>query len=291
MKVGLVVLPTDEWPLAGEQFAFAEQAGFASVWTYDHLVWGGMPDGPWHAAYPLLAAAAVGTSRVRLGTLVTSPNFRHPVGLAREVITLDHLSAGRFELGIGAGSVGPDAEVLGGPTWSAAERAARFAEFVELLDVLLREPVTDRTGTYYSATRAVMVPGCVQSPRVPFTVAATGRRSLDVVARLGHRWVTTGPTGPGPHAPAAVHDAVARQSALLDEACAAVGRDPATIGRVLLLMAVDHGLTSPEAFDDLAGRYGELGIGEIVLHHPRQTGPFGGDIAVFEEIARRHADP
>ncbi len=82
VRIGLVILPTDRWKVARRQWEWADEVGFAAAWTYDHIRWGGMPDGPWLAAVPVLAAAAVTTKRIRLGTLVASPNFRHPVPLA-----------------------------------------------------------------------------------------------------------------------------------------------------------------------------------------------------------------
>ena len=91
----------------------AEDAGFSTVWTYDHLSWRSLRDGPWFGAVPLLAAAARITERIRLGTLVASPNFRHPVPFAKEILTLDEVSGGRLDLGIGAGGTGADATVLG----------------------------------------------------------------------------------------------------------------------------------------------------------------------------------
>ncbi|HWW53602.1 MAG TPA: LLM class flavin-dependent oxidoreductase [Acidimicrobiales bacterium] len=289
MRVGLVILPTDRWATARGLWKWAEDAGFATAWTYDHIVWGGFPSGPWHAAYPVLAAAASVTDRIRLGTLVTSPNFRHPVSLARQVITLDDVSSGRFELGIGAGSGGPDAAVLGTPVWSPAERSARFAEFLELLDRLLTQPLTTSNGRFYSAVAASMTPACVQQPRVPFTIAAAGPRSLRLVARLGQRWVTIGPAGSGPRQPDDVYRAVALQAEQLIDACEEVGRNPSSVGRVLLLTTT----TGPDvpslgAFDEMVGRYGDLGFDEIVLHHPRQTGPYAGDMAVLEAIAERY---
>jgi len=288
ISVGLVVLPSDRWADARGQWEWAEDTGFPTAYTYDHIRWGGMPAGPWHAAYPLLAAAAGVTTRIRLGTLVTSPNFRHPVALAREVVTLDDLSGGRFDLGIGAGSQGPDAAVRGQEPWSAPERAERFAEFVELLDRLLTTPVTTWSGRYYRAVEAPSTPGCLQAPRVPFTVAGAGRRSIEVAARFGQRWVTTGPVGAGPRDPGAVLDAARRQSELLSAACSDAGRDPGDIARVLL--AADPGLqpASVGEFEALAGPAEELGFTEIVLHHPAQTGPFGGDRATMAAISERY---
>jgi len=285
VSVGLVVLPTDRWPVARRQWEWAEAEGFAAAYTYDHLCWGGFPDGPWHAAYPLLAAAAGVTDSIRLGTLVTSPNFRHPVPLAREVITLDDLSQGRFDLGIGAGSGGPDARVLGRPEWGSDERVARFAEFLHLLASLLVHPRTTWSGGFYAADEAVTTPGCIQRPRVPFTVAGGGRRSMQVVARHGQRWVTVGPTGPGPRDRATVLAAVTRQVELLEVACRAGDRDPSSIDRVLLVTDPAWSPRSVGEFEDFAGGYEALGFAEIVLHHPDQTGPYSGDVKVFEQIA------
>jgi alkanesulfonate monooxygenase SsuD/methylene tetrahydromethanopterin reductase-like flavin-dependent oxidoreductase (luciferase family) len=288
MNVGLVILPSDGWATGRRLWSWAEEAGFATAWTYDHIVWSGMADGPWHAAYPLLTAAAGVTSRLRLGTLVSSPNLRHPVELARQVITLDDVSGGRFDLGIGAGSFGPDARVMGQDEWSRAERSARFGEYLELLDTLLTQPVTTFAGQYYSAHGATMTPGCTQQPRVPFTVAAAGPRSLTLVAKYGQRWVTLGPTDAGPKDAARMVGAVRVQGQELEAACAAVGRDPASIGRVLLTTTTGPDIPSLAAFEDLAGAYDELGFEEIVLHHPRQTGPYAGDLAVLEEIMGRY---
>ena len=132
MRIGLVVLPTDRWKDARRQWEWADGVGFATAWTYDHIRWGGMPDGPWLAAIPVLAAATAVTERIRLGTLVATPNFRHPVVLARDVIALDDLSDGRFDLGVGPGTEGPDAQALGQDPWPLAERMDRYGEFVQL---------------------------------------------------------------------------------------------------------------------------------------------------------------
>jgi alkanesulfonate monooxygenase SsuD/methylene tetrahydromethanopterin reductase-like flavin-dependent oxidoreductase (luciferase family) len=126
MRVGVVILPEHPWPEALRMFRRVEELGFAHAWTYDHIAWRTLRDGPWHAAVPLLAAVAATTSRIRIGTLVASPNYRHPVTFAKEIMTLDHVSAGRVTLGIGAGSRSYDAIVLGQEPWSVGERSARF---------------------------------------------------------------------------------------------------------------------------------------------------------------------
>jgi alkanesulfonate monooxygenase SsuD/methylene tetrahydromethanopterin reductase-like flavin-dependent oxidoreductase (luciferase family) len=95
-----VILPSDRWRESRRQWEWADDLGFSTAWTYDHVRWGGMPEGPWHSAVPVLGAVAAVTTRIRLGTLVATPNFRHPVTLAREALALDDLSDGRLDLGL-----------------------------------------------------------------------------------------------------------------------------------------------------------------------------------------------
>ena len=172
----------------------AEEYGFAHAWTYDHLGWRDLVEGPWFDSIVTLTAAAHATSSIRLGPLVASPNFRHPVHFAREITALDDVSGGRLTLGLGAGTPPPnfDAVVLGHPELAPGERADRFAEFVELLDLLLREERVTWRGSHYEAVDARSTPGCVQSPRVPFVVAANGRRAMRLAERFGEGWITTG---------------------------------------------------------------------------------------------------
>jgi alkanesulfonate monooxygenase SsuD/methylene tetrahydromethanopterin reductase-like flavin-dependent oxidoreductase (luciferase family) len=288
MDVGVLILPEHRWAEAEPMWRRAEDLGFAHVWTYDHLAWRSLRDHPWHAAVPALAAAALATSRIRLGTLVATPNFRHPVTFARELVTLDDLSGGRLTVGLGAGGPGWDASMLGQPTWSAGERAERFAEFVTLLDRLLREPETSYDGRYFRAVEARTHPGCVQRPRVPLAVAATGPRGMRVAAAHAEIWVTNGDRaydGPplGPQEGAAVFR---RQSRLLDEVCRGAGRDPAGLRRLVLTgPRLDGGLASPAAFRAVVEAYAEAGATDLVVPWPRPDEPYAGDPAVLERLA------
>ena len=106
MRLGVVVLPELRWEHARRQWQQLDEWGYHSAWTYDHLAWRSLADGPWFATVPTLAAAALTTTTIRLGTFVASPNFRHPVPFAKELMSLDDLSGGRFQLGVGAGGVG-----------------------------------------------------------------------------------------------------------------------------------------------------------------------------------------
>lgn len=291
MRLSTVILPDRRWSEGGrESWQRAEELGFHTAYTYDHLSWRTFRDGPWFGAIPTLTAAAGVTSRMRLGTLVTSPNFRHPVTLAKELISLDDISGGRITLGVGAGGSGFDATALlrdGQAPWTPRERADRFAEFVPLLDRLLTEDVVTSDGEHYSAHEVRNIPGCVQRPRLPFAVAATGPRGMRLAARHGQAWVTTGDpkiyeTGTPEQSRAAIAGQIERLGAI----CADAGRDVAELPKVMLTgFTPDRPLDSFDAFVDFAGSHAELGIDEIVVHWPIADSIFAADVAVFEKIA------
>jgi alkanesulfonate monooxygenase SsuD/methylene tetrahydromethanopterin reductase-like flavin-dependent oxidoreductase (luciferase family) len=288
VRIGVLILPEHHWPVAAERWSKAEALGFDHAWTYDHIAWRTLHDSTWFASVPTLAAAATVTSTIRLGTLVASPNFRHPVPFAREVVTLDDLSRGRLTLGLGAGGHGWDATVLGHEPWTLTERQERFEEFLELLDRLLTDPSTSFTGRYWAAREAPTHPGCVQRPRVPFAIAATGPRSLRVAARHAQMWVTNGDRNhDGSLLGAAEGATVARRQ--LDqfvEACDAEGRDPATVDKLVLTGSrLDGGLESEDSFDAVVEAYRDAGFTDLVVHWPRPSEPYAGDEEILERIA------
>lgn len=280
MRLSTVILPIYSWPTEGRAlWQRAEQFGLHAAYTYDHLSWRTFRDEPWFGAMETLTAAAAATERMRLGTMVTSPNFRHPVTLAKELMTLDDVSGGRVTAGVGAGGNGFDATTLGGDGWSVKERAERFAEFVPLLDELLSSQSTTREGTYYSAHEARMIPGCVQQPRLPLTVAATGPRGMGLAVRHGDGWVTTGRSeegGPGQ---------VAEELGRLEALCESAGRTASSMHHTLLTgFTGEPLLESVDAFVETACQYAELGIDELVLHWPVPDSPFAADLETFERI-------
>ncbi|MBO3749243.1 LLM class flavin-dependent oxidoreductase [Streptosporangiaceae bacterium NEAU-GS5] len=285
MRAGIVILADERWRTAARRWRLAEEHGFAHAWTYDHIGWRDLIDGPWFDAVPTLTAAAVATSRIRLGTMVASPNFRHPAHFAREVTALDDISGGRFVLGVGAGGVaGYDTQVLGQEPLSPRARVDRFAEFLTLLDRILRGEQVTWSGEHYAVADARGTPGCVQAPRTPFVVAATGPRSMRLAARFGSGWVTTGTRSDDVDGWwRSVIDAACRFDDVLD----AAGRAPETIDRYLVLdpACPVYSLSSAEFFADALGRAAECGFTDAITYWPRAEGWFAGDEAVLDAVA------
>src|SRR6516162_1661655 len=154
----------------------AERGGFDVLWNCDTVV---EPDRPRHTMFD------------GPGTLVTSLYFRQPVTFAKAAVTVDHLSAGRVELALGVGDPAAGAKASG-VDWSAGERVARFGEFVELVDLLLRQEVTTYHGQFYHCEDAETVPLPVQQPRPPVTIAAHGPKMLRIAAEHSDGWSSWG---------------------------------------------------------------------------------------------------
>ena len=260
----------------------AEDLGFDHAWTYDHLVWGGLQESPWFGTIPTLTAAAMVTSTIRLGTFVTSPNYRHPVSFMRDLLALDDISGGRFICGIGAGG-DIDNSILGEPPLTPRERFERLAEFTKLLDRLLTQDHVSHNGAHFSAVDARTRPGPVQQPRIPFVMAANGPRSLRLAVEYGAGWVTTGPDVESLDQWWAV---LAELGTRLDAALATAGREPATVARYLSLdSSPQFALASVGTFEEMVGHAGQLGFTDVITHWPRPDGPYAGDVTVLEKVA------
>jgi F420-dependent oxidoreductase-like protein len=200
----------------------ADEAGFDHLWGFDHLnpifddVAGDMFEG-----MTLLAAMAEATSRVRIGLMVAGNSYRHPGLLAKMATTIDHLSGGRLEFGLGAGGAEIEHEMLGIPFYSPAERVHRLGEALTICRKLWTEERATFEGRYYSLSDAVSNPKPLQKPHPPIWIGGGGEKlTLRIVAEHADVWNVVGSV-----------DEVARKAAILDEHCAAIGRDPAGLKR------------------------------------------------------------
>ncbi|MGI9033930.1 MAG: TIGR03560 family F420-dependent LLM class oxidoreductase [Acidimicrobiales bacterium] len=209
---------------------FGEEAGFDGAWVFDHFepLYGEGP-GPCLEAYTLLAALAACTSRIRLGALVTGMTYRHPSVLAAEAVTVDHVSAGRLELALGAGWYETEHTALGVPFPSAAERIDRLEEGLQAIVALMTTDPAAFEGRHYQLRQATYLPRPVQRPRPPLWVGAGGtRRTIPIAARYADVWHSFG-------SPAALR----AKAAVLDEHARRAGRDPASITRATSLSLSD----------------------------------------------------
>ena len=283
MRYGLTILPEHRWAEAAPMWRAAEEMGFDHAWTYDHLVWAGLPDAPWFGTTPTLTAAAMVTGRVGLGTLVSSPNYRHQVTFMRDLLALDDISGGRLICGLGTGG-DLDSRILG-DALTVRQRVDRFHEFTELLDRLLREDHVEHDGAFYRAADARTLPGPVQQPRIPFVIAANGPRSLRLAAAHGAGWVTTGGRA---ETLEEWWSSVAELSLRLEDALADTGREAGAIDRYLLLDSSPvYSLDSAELFEEMVGRAEDLGFTDVITHWPRPEGVYAGEVAVLEDVASR----
>jgi alkanesulfonate monooxygenase SsuD/methylene tetrahydromethanopterin reductase-like flavin-dependent oxidoreductase (luciferase family) len=289
MEIGIIILPEYSWKKASAIWQQIEEIGFDYGWSYDHLAWRTLCDSTWFGTFPVLSAAACATTRLRIGTLVSTPNFRHPIQLARDAMALDDISDGRFILGLGAGGPGLDERLTGISPLPPRQRSDRFSEFVEILDQLLKFPRANYDGKYYRAVDTVMAPGCVQQPRIPFAVAATGPRGISVAARHSTIWVTNG--SQKHFGTQCQEDALAlagKQLNLLRNQCEVIGRAPTSVismanGSVM----GDNPARSADSMVRFAAECAGLGFNAITFHYPRASGIFAGDTKLFARAAAK----
>jgi F420-dependent oxidoreductase-like protein len=195
---------------------------FESGWTFDHFypIYSDSA-GPCLEGWVTLTALAQATKRLRLGTLVTGIHYRHPAVLANMAATLDIVSGGRLELGIGAGWNEEESGAYGIPLGTPRERSDRFEEACEvIIGLLSQEETSSFTGSFYELASARCNPKPVQQPHPPICIGGNGeRRTLRTAARFAQHWNFVGGTV----------EEFAHKRDVLHQHCADLGRDPAEI--------------------------------------------------------------
>ena len=232
-----------------------------------------------------MAGLARDTSKIRLAHYVSQIPLRHPAMLARQALTMDHLSGGRFEVGLGIGlEIDPSYDMIGIPNWPAKERVSRLPNYVEVVDRLLSNEVTTYEGAYYSVKGAVMKPRPLQSPRPPIVIAALGPVMLRIAAQYADNWNTLSFAKTFDEQLAETKERIAR----MDENLASIGRDKSEVrysyqmfdpesrasgGAITCYESTDHFLEKTEALI-------EEGMTELGLYFPL----IDSQHAVFEKI-------
>jgi len=283
LRFGIITVQNRPWKKEVERWKFIESLGLDSVWVADHFVDPYEPNTPWFEGWTLLSALATQTTRIRIGTLVSSSPLRNPAMLARQALTVDHISNGRLELGLGTGvSWDPVYSMIGIENWPPQERVARFREVVEIVDQCLRNRVTTYKGQYYRLKDAVMIPKPVQQPRPPITIGAMGPSMLKLAARYADTWNSV--PGEWHTSPDKMLEDTRRRNRLLDDYCEEIGRDPQTLRRSLLIFGseAETVFNSADAFKAVVERYWNVGITEFIFYFPFRD----EQIPVFEQIAR-----
>jgi alkanesulfonate monooxygenase SsuD/methylene tetrahydromethanopterin reductase-like flavin-dependent oxidoreductase (luciferase family) len=264
-----------------------EELGLDVAGIADHFVDWLNPDGPWFECWTTLAAVAARTSTIRLASCVAQIPLRNPAMLARQAMTVDHVSGGRLEVGLGAGlTADPSYPMAGLPTWSGAERVARFGEYVQVVDLLLSSARASYAGRFYPVADARMSPGPVQRPRPPLTVAANSPRMLRHAVAHADTWNTLSFAGAVDDQLAETRDRVGQVRRL----CAQAGRDPATLRFSYTMFDASARANgsriayydSPELLVDIARRAVGLGMSELVLYYPADP----RQLPAFEAVAR-----
>ncbi|MDA9983081.1 LLM class flavin-dependent oxidoreductase [Gammaproteobacteria bacterium] len=287
LRFQVLILPNVSWSELLNRFLYVEELGFDLVGTGDHFVDWSNPPSPWFEMWTVLAAVAARTTKIRLGPSVAQIPLRNPAMFARQALTVDHVSNGRLEMGLGLGlTIDPSYDIMGIPNWSNKERVKRFTEYVEIVDQLLSNEVTSYKGDYYEVKDAVINPRPLQTPRPPITIAAMGPVMLKKTARYADTWNSLSFA----HTFEEQLEETRGRIAAIDEHCSAIGRDPGSLRRSYLMFDAEARpkggfikyYESEEIFADMVRRITALGISEIGLYYPMLE----EQLPMFETIAR-----
>lgn len=262
LTFGISLGPVPPWKRIVEQAKMVESLGFDKLWLPDHFVNPKDKEMDWYDCWSVLTALATQTDKITLGTLVASMTLRNPAVLARMALTLDHISGGRLELGVGAAGAKNCHRMIGVPYWDLRERSERYKEYVEILDHMLNEEVTTYPGKYYNIQEAILRPRPISSPRIVFNVAAHGPKALRLAARYGDAWNSY---YPGKDlTPEQNSEIIHQRYERFCEVAIKAGRDPNKLGRTFIFGWTSDGLfRSLDAFYDAIGRYSEAGINDF----------------------------
>lgn len=285
-KIGVITIQNAPWKKLVERWRFIDKTDFDSLWVADHFTHWREKEMTLFECWTTLTGMASETSRIRIGTFVTNVCWRHPAWLAKQAVTVDHISNGRLELGLGAGG-GRQVEysMTGFEKRSPGEKVEHFREYVDIVDQLLRNPVTTFNGKYYNLEEAVVQPDPIQKPRPPIFIGAMGLKMLKIVAKFADAWNVLGDITSLEE----TYEYVEERNNLLNRYCDEIGRDKKSVRRTFGLYEKDamHNFGSmklfekPEILEDVIKMCYEIGITEVFIPYPFKE----NEIPMFEQIA------
>jgi alkanesulfonate monooxygenase SsuD/methylene tetrahydromethanopterin reductase-like flavin-dependent oxidoreductase (luciferase family) len=265
VRFGILVPQDAPWASFQQRCQEVEALSYDSLWIGDHFHLASMPHVQLLDAAAALAGIALTTSSIRFGALTTTFIYRHPAVVAKQAATIDQMSGGRFELGLGTGVYEADHLMTGSMFWPPGERVDRFRESVEIVDRLLRGNEVTYEGTYYQVREAVVRPRPAQLPRPPLTIGANGPRMMRIAAEYADRWNTWGGRG---HSSEELLKLTSERVQMLVRRCDELGRDPATITKSFYVYRPLEPWASPAAFESICEAYSAIGIDELIMAYP-----------------------
>ena len=271
LSFGIINLQKNSWEEELKRWKHVEELGFDSVWIADHYCIYSQPTQLWFEGWTLLAALANATKSIKIGTLVTSVFLRHPPMLARQAMTVDHISKGRLILGLGTGLPGsPEFPMVGIPDYPAGERVRRFNEAVEIIDQLLsNQSIKKYEGEFYQLINSNIYPPPIQKPRPPIMIGAMGDKMLKTAVKYADTWNSYGGRGLNPQK---MFEKTTERNEKIDAFCNELGRDPKTLKRSILIYGKEalNLFKKEENFNKYVKKYSEIGIEEFIFYYPEK---------------------
>ncbi|MFX1517522.1 MAG: LLM class flavin-dependent oxidoreductase [Promethearchaeota archaeon] len=273
LQLGVITIQNVPWKELVKRWRFIDNTGFDSLWVADHFTHWKEKEMTFFECWTTLCGMACVTSRIRIGTAVTNMLWRHPAWLAKQALTVDHMSNGRLDLGLGAGgSAVLEHSMTGLKKGSPKERVERFKEYIEIIDHLLRNPKTTYHGKYYNLEETIVLPDSIQKPRPPIYVGAKGQKMLKITAKFANAWNTL-------ESIESLEETIERteeRNRFLDRYCDEIGRDPTTLRRTVGIYENEamHNIGRMKIYENLdilvdaIQTFYKLGLTEICFPYP-----------------------
>jgi alkanesulfonate monooxygenase SsuD/methylene tetrahydromethanopterin reductase-like flavin-dependent oxidoreductase (luciferase family) len=273
LRLGVITIQNSPWEKLVKRWKYIDGTFFDSLWVADHFTHWKEKEMTFFECWTTLCGMACETSRIRIGTAVTNMHWRHPAWLAKQALTVDHLSNGRLNLGLGVGGASSlEYSMTGFEKGSPKDNVERFKEYTDIVDQLLRNPLTTFQGNYYKLEDAIVMPDSIQKPRPPIYIGAKGRKMLKITAKFADAWNTLESID-------SLDEGIKRvkeRNSILDKYCDEIDRDPKTLRRTLGVYENEamHNIGNMKIYENLElleeviKKFYEIGMTEIFIVYP-----------------------